>query len=989
MGRCQQTMGSKAHRRRFHLTVLRSVLCGSTALLAVCGGAATAADCTWTGNADTNWDAPGNWTAGVPSAGDNAVIAPGDAVAFLDKSTPGSVGSFRFMTGADPHLVNIGAAFSIHNGITNQSANQQEFDVFSGSLSFTGGTIANTGGGSVFLNNGANMSFTGASSGDATITNTGTVDYNTGASAGSSAIDNQGTINFNNNSTGGTATVNKNGPVAGISFNDTSNAQNITITNNAGADTIFNNNANAGNATITNVRGSIQFNDTSSAGSATLTNDASSNLPRTIIFNGNSTAANATITSATLFGTVNFFDSSSAGSANITVSNSSTLAFQDTSSAGQATITANNLGVVNFRLGSTGGQARLIINAGGTVRIDALTGSGMTAGSIEGAGTLMLGAKQLTVGLNNLSTDFSGVIRGTGGVLTKTGSGKLTISGTGNLYTGATNINGGILAVDGSITTSSVVNVNSGGTLGGHGTVSKVIVAAGGTLAPGNSIGTINVSGNLTFNPGSNYQVEVSPTAADKTVVTGTAALAGTVNAIFQSGGYINKSYTILTAATRSGTFDSIATSNLPPGFAATLSYTGTSVMLDLAAVGIVAPGLNVNQSNVAGSLSAYFLNGGSLPPGFGTLFGLTGDQLRNGLSQVSGEAGAASAQGGMAATSQFINAIFDQLSHKDSGSGGATGYAEDEALAYAAKRPRGTTDAYAAVTPRDRMPAPFASRWNTWATGYGGDARVNGDSVTGSSTTTTRVYGVAAGADYRVSPDTRVGFALGGASANFNLDGGFGGGRADVFNAGVYGKHQWGAAYVASALAYTWQDTTTDRTVTVAGSDTLHASFRANALATRVETGWRTGTPIVAVTPYAAFQRTTFFMPGYGETATAGSGQFALSYASREVTAMRGELGARWDKEFLVRDGTFALRAKTAWAHDWNRDRASTAAFQSIAAPVFVVNGAQTAADTALLSVGADMKWRNGWSFAANFDGEFAQGTRSTTGKGTARYQW
>ncbi len=956
-------------RHRFHLTVLRSVLCGSTALFAVCGGPAFAADSTWTGNVDTNWDTPGNWTAGAPSASDNAVIAPGDASGFLDKSTPGSVGSFRFMTGSDPHLVNIGAAFSIHNGITNQSANQQEFDVFSGSLSFTGGAITNTGGGSVYLNNGANMSFTSASSGDATITNTGTLDYNTGATAGSSAIDNQGRINFNNNSTGGTATINNNTSTSSVQFNHSSTAGNAAITNNSGAVTSFNNSANAGSATITNVRGSIIFNDTSSAGTATLVNDASSSLPRTIVFNGNSTAANATITSATLFGSVSFFDSSNAGSANITVSNNSSVTFQDTSDAGQATITANNLGVINFRLGSTGNQARLIANTGGTIRIDALTGSGMTAGSIEGAGTLMLGAKQLTVGSNNLSTDFSGVIRGTGGVLTKTGNGKLTISGTSNLYTGATNINGGILAVDGSITTSSVVNVNSGGTLGGVGNVSNVIVAAGGTLAPGNSIGIITVNGNLTFNGGSTYQVEVSPAASDKTVVTGTAALAGTVNAIFQSGGYINKSYTILTAANRSGTFDAIATSNLPPGFAASLSYTGTSVMLDLAAVGIVAPGLNVNQSNVAGSLSAYFLNGGSLPPGFGMLFGLTGSQLRNGLSQVSGEAGAASAQGGMAATSQFINAIFDELSRKDNGGEAA--------------------DAYAAVMPHGRMPAPFAPRWNTWANGYGGDARTNGDSVVGSSTTTTRVYGIAAGADYGVSPDTRVGFALGGASANFNLDGGFGGGRADVFNAGLYGKHQWGAAYAAAALAYTWQDTTTDRTVTVAGSDTLHASFRANALATRFETGWRTGTPAVAVTPYAAFQRTTFFMPGYGETATAGSNQFALSYASREVTAMRSELGARWDKEFPVREGTLALRAKTAWAHDWNRDRAATAAFQSIAAPVFVVNGAQAAADTALLSLGAEMKWRNGWSLAANFDGEFAQSSRGTTGKGIARYQW
>ena len=35
----------------------------------------------------------------------------------------------------------------------------------------------------------------------------------------------------------------------------------------------------------------------------------------------------------------------------------------------------------------------------------------MTAGSIEGAGSIFLGSKNLTVGGNNLSTTFSGVLQ--------------------------------------------------------------------------------------------------------------------------------------------------------------------------------------------------------------------------------------------------------------------------------------------------------------------------------------------------------------------------------------------------------------------------------------------------------------------------------------------------------------------------------------------------------------------------------------------------
>jgi hypothetical protein len=78
---------------------------------------------------------------------------------------------------------------------------------------------------------------------------------------------------------------------------------------------------------------------------------------------------------------------------------------------------------------STGGQACFITNLGGTVDISGLSSGGMTAGSIEVAGTYHLGSKALTVGLNNLSTEVSrtiadgGVSGGTGGALIKVGHG--------------------------------------------------------------------------------------------------------------------------------------------------------------------------------------------------------------------------------------------------------------------------------------------------------------------------------------------------------------------------------------------------------------------------------------------------------------------------------------------------------------------------------------------------------------------------------------
>lgn len=122
---------------------------------------------------------------------------------------------------------------------------------------------------------------------------------------------------------------------------------------------------------------------------------------------------------------------------------------------------------------------------------------------------------------------------------------------------------------------------------------------------------------------------------------------------------------------------------------------------------------------------------------------------------------------------------------------------------------------------------------------------------------------------------------------------------------------------------------------------------------------------------------------------ATSGSSTFALSYDAQTTTNVRTELGARFDKDFLVRDGLFTLRGRLAWAHDSNSDRPVTAAFQTLPGSTFTVNGAQPAANAALVTAGAEMRWWNGFSLAGTFEGEFSSTTRTYAGKGTVRYAW
>ena len=102
----------------------------------------------------------------------------------------------------------------------------------------------------------------------------------------------------------------------------------------------------------------------------------------------------------------------------------------------------------HFNNNSTAGSAALLNNVGALIDFSNTTGligdHKVSAGSIAGAGSYNLGANELTVGSNNLSTEVSGVIAGTGGSLVKVGTRTLTLSGN-NTYTGGTTINGGTL----------------------------------------------------------------------------------------------------------------------------------------------------------------------------------------------------------------------------------------------------------------------------------------------------------------------------------------------------------------------------------------------------------------------------------------------------------------------------------------------------------------------------------------------------------------
>lgn len=429
----------------------------------------------------------------------------------------------------------------------------------------------------------------------------------------------------------------------------------------------------------------------------------------------------------------------------------------------------------------------------------------------------------------------------------------------------------------------------------------------------------MNITGSLAFQSGAIYQVQVDPATASFATVSGNANLGGaTVAAMFGAGSYVAKQYTILNAGSLTGAFGAVANTNLPSGFQTTLSSDATHAYLNLALNFTPGPdtpnfggGLNVNQQNVGNALINFFNSSGGIPLVFGAL-------NTAGLTQASGEAATGSQQATFNAMTQFMGVMTDPFiagrGDPVSTGGGTTQFADEANAGTANDKARG---AFAAIYSKATAMADAASqRWSTWAAGYGGSQTTDGNATLGSNNTSSRVYGVAAGADYRLSPDTLAGFALAGGGTNFSVSS-LGTGRSDLFQAGAFIRHNAGPAYITAAVAYGWQDITTDRTVTIAGLDQLRADFNANAWSGRVEGGYRFVAQGVGLTPYAAGQFTTFELPNYAESAISGANTFTLAYAARAVTATRSELGLRTDKSFAMQDGVFALRGRAAWAHD------------------------------------------------------------------------
>ncbi len=336
-----------------------------------------------------------------------------------------------------------------------------------------------------------------------------------------------------------------------------------------GTFTLSGNNTYTGGTTIT--AGTLQLGNGGNSGSVSgdiidngvLVFDRNNNLTFSDIVSGTGSLTKIGTNTLTLTGNNTYTGSTTISAGTLQIGNGGTSGAIVGNVIDNGVLAINRSDAVTLG-GVISGTGTLTKSGAGTL---ILTGENTySGGTTISAGTLQIGNGGTTGSISGNMVDngvfvfdrsdaltYAGNISGSGS-LVKNGTGTLTLTGL-NPYSGGTTINAGRLLLNNAVVPAPVVALPAA-FLGGNGTIGPATIA--GTLAPGFSIGTITVSGNMTFAASGIYLVEISPTAADRTNVTGAAALAGgSVQVEAATGTYTpGTTYTILNAAAGvNGTF--------------------------------------------------------------------------------------------------------------------------------------------------------------------------------------------------------------------------------------------------------------------------------------------------------------------------------------------------------------------------------------------------------------------------------------------------
>ncbi|MDA3873346.1 MAG: autotransporter-associated beta strand repeat-containing protein [Kiritimatiellae bacterium] len=193
-------------------------------------------------------------------------------------------------------------------------------------------------------------------------------------------------------------------------------------------------------------------------------------------------------------------------------------------------------------------------------------------------------------GTADVAAEISGIISNGSGNrgITKTGDGTLSLTAA-NTYTGTTEISAGTLRVNGSIA-SSTTNINSGGALGGSGSVNTINLNTGGALTPGNSIGTLSGT-SMTWNGEADdsfgqmqFELSNSDNSSDQLDLSGafTKGSGGFFTFDFLGTGAADQTYTLVNFGSTNFAVDDFEYTGLASGLSGEFSLNGDNLQLSV-----------------------------------------------------------------------------------------------------------------------------------------------------------------------------------------------------------------------------------------------------------------------------------------------------------------------------------------------------------------------------------------------------------------------
>ena len=732
----------------------------------------------------------------------------------------------------------------------------------------------------------------------------------------------------------------------------------------------------------------------SALGTVTVTGAGSSWANSSNLYVGDSGAGTVNVESG---GTVNDvsayigYNSSSNGTATVTGASSS---WTNSSNlyvgySGTGTLTISNAGAV-----SSGGTVYIANQAGstGTLNIGAASGSGAAAAGTLTAATVAFGAGTGTLVFNHTSSDyvFAPAISGSGSIDVMAGTTVLT--GNSGGFTGTAAVSSGAtLEADGNL--AGTLNVASGGKLQGTSTLANSLsLPNGATIAPGTTaagfIGALTVSGNYTQGSGATMATTLSPSAAGKLGVSGTAALGGSLLLTPTAGTYIRgASYDILTAGSVSGSFASV-TDTAPGIVQLGVSYAGNDVVVttESGITNFTSNAATTDQRNIGAALDAASpgVSSGSFNTMLNTLSGLGSAGRQQALDQLNGHVAA----GLQSSASGNMHAVLDSIGARLGGDpGGQSVLAGDFG-------PSGEVQVADASNMTWGPDPALLSDYAVWMQGVDGGATL-GSNGTGPGMSST-LGGVTFGIEWQPTHEDRLGVAFGAVSADIGIDGTGQSGQQTTYVTGLYGSHDWDRFVLDGSTLVGINHATTQRPIAFLSEQ---ASGVTDGYGVGLDTGLGYRVDLdggdTTLTPRMGIGYTFNSENAYTETGAPGAN---LAVGRSEQNLLETSLGATLATRLLVSRGdtgtldTLRPEVSLGWQHDvLNPSASANEAFAGIASSSFTTVSASPGRDAA--NVGAGFSYTLGdikaFTLYARYDGYVSANQIANIATGGFKYSW